>query len=337
VISVFLPRPSGGGGPALLLFFLTAALAGCGGEPGPGPGGGVARVVGSLGTGPGQLFYPRSACVNGRGQLCVVDKSGRLQWFDPEGRFLFAVELPACQKGFPTGINFARSGELLVADSHYQRILVYGPTAGGERPPQVVRSWGSEGAGPSQFTMVRDVVEDSLGCLYSGDYDGPEDRIQKFSPEGRFILSFGKRGSGPGEFQRPQGLAVERREDGRESILVADSCNHRIQRFSLEGRFEGSFGRLGSGPGELKYPYGVAAAPPGSPAAPGIYVAEWGNNRVQRFHHDGRPAGLWGRAGRGPGELSTPWDVAIGPDGKLVVVDYGNHRLQVLLPDALGG
>lgn len=316
--------------PGFLLIATTSALsgtAGCSGKRASSLPAGEVRVVGERGTGPGRLFYPRSAAVNARGELCVVDKSGRLQLFDPAGSFLLEWELPEHDKGQPTGINFSRSGELLVADSHYQRILVYGAPAAG--PPALVRRWGREGTGPGEFTLVRDIVEDSEGYLYAGDYDGPQDRIEKFTSGGDFVLAWGRRGTGDGEFQRPQGMAVMKLRDGSDRILVADSCNHRVQRFTTGGRFEAAFGRLGSGPGEMKYPYGLAVIERAG-GEPEIVVAEWGNNRLQRFDVAGGSQGTWGAPGHERGELATPWDVVAGPGGLVFVVDYGNHRVQVV-------
>jgi peptidylglycine monooxygenase len=66
-------------------------------------------------------------------------------------------------------------------------------------------------------------------------------------------------------------------------------------------------------------------------------VADWGNNRVQRLDGQGRFVASWGAPGRGPGELATPWDVAVAPDGRVLVADYGNHRVQVVPAGRLGG
>ena len=115
-------------------------------------------------------------------------------------------------------------------------------------------------------------------------------------------------------------------DDAGETLLVADSCNHRIQRFSLDGEFIETWGRQGRGPGELSYPHGVAVE---RRSGGDIFVAEWQNNRVQRFDARGRPLGTWGSAGHGSGELATPWDVALGPDGRLLVADFGNNRVQI--------
>src|SRR5207249_345569 len=162
------------------------------------------------------FFEPRGVAIDRSGRICVVDRSGRLQWFGPDGRLLHVVRLPEWEKGQPTGINFDRRGELLVADSHYQRVLVYAPGEP-DAPPARRRMWGSAGGGPGQFTLPRDIVEDSEGCLYVSDYSGPEDRIEKFTAGGELILAFGKRGTGAGEFQRPQGMAIARGPEGRET------------------------------------------------------------------------------------------------------------------------
>jgi DNA-binding beta-propeller fold protein YncE len=313
-------------------------------------GAAVESAIGESGSAPARFVSPRSIAVHPSGrEVCVVDRSGRIQRFAaPEGaassgapaaderirsggeaagtgwRLLNVWMLPIFEIGQPTGINYDRAGHLMVADTHYQRILVYAPETG-----ELLRSFGRAGAGPGEFTQVRDVVEDSSGALFAADFCGPEDRIQKFDAGGSFLRAFGRRGSGPGEFRRPQGLAVHAAMPGpdgapREALLVADSCNHRVQRFSLDGEFLDAWGSCGEGLGEFKYPFAIAIH------RGDVLVVEWGNNRIQRFDARGRPLGSWGGPGRGLGELATPWDVAAGPDGRIFVVDFGNHRVQVL-------
>jgi DNA-binding beta-propeller fold protein YncE len=276
-------------------------------------------VVGSHGAALGRFSEPRAIAVDpGTGRFYVADRSGRIQLFERDGKPVLEWRLPEYRQGQPVGLAVEAAGTLLVSDSHYHRLLRY--AADGSR---VLATWGSEGKGPGQLTFGRDVVVDSAGSIYAGDYGGLNDRILKFSPAGEFILEWGGKGGAPGKFERPQGMAVERRPGGEEAILVADCANHRVQRFTPEGKWLSSFGSLGEGPGELKYPMGIAVGGDGS-----IYVSEWGNNRVQRFDASGRHAGFWGRPGRAEGELATPWEIAAGPGDRLYIADCGNHRIQ---------
>jgi DNA-binding beta-propeller fold protein YncE len=296
---------------------LLAVLAGCGrAEPPSRP----LRVVGSLGVVLGRFSEPRAIAVDPRtGRFHVADRTGRIQLFEPDGEPILEWRLPEYRQGQPVGLAVEPSGTLLVNDSHYHRILRY--EADGSR---ILASWGSEGKGPGQLTFGRDVVVDSDGFIYAGDYGGLNDRILKFSSSGEFILEWGGKGDAPGKFERPQGMAVEKIDGREETILVADCANHRVQRFARDGEWLSSFGTLGTGPGELKYPMGVAVGSDGS-----IYVSEWGNNRVQRFDAAGRPAGFWGRPGRAEGELATPWEIAVAPGDRLLIADCGNNRVQV--------
>ena len=56
--------------------------------------------------------------------------------------------------------------------------------------------------------------------------------------------------------------------------------------------------------------------------------ASYGNHRVQKFTLDGSPLGIWGRSGRGPGELNNPWALAVDHYGDVSVIDSNNHRVQ---------
>jgi hypothetical protein len=49
---------------------------------------------------------------------------------------------------------------------------------------------------------------------------------------------------------------------------------------------------------------------------------------VQKFTTDGRFVGLWGKSGRGEGELAAPWGLTRDSQGRLFVLDSYNHRVQ---------
>ena len=64
-----------------------------------------------------------------------------------------------------------------------------------------------------------------------------------------------------------------------------------------------------------------------------MFVADWGNDRVQRFSADGRFTATYGESGRGDGQFVKPPSVAVDSDGYMYVADWGNERLQVLSPE----
>ena len=81
-----------------------------------------------------------------------------------------------------------------------------------------------------------------------------------------------------GQLNFPRGLAI----DSSGNILVSDTNNGRIQKFSPTGAFLSVFGKTGQGPGEFREPGGIAVDASGN-----IYVADVANNRVQKLKPDG--------------------------------------------------
>jgi sugar lactone lactonase YvrE len=108
--------------------------------------------------------------------------------------------------------------------------------------------------------------------------DSLNNRMQKFTKDGVFIVKWGTAGSGDGEFNMPSGVDV----DTEGTVYVTDWRNDRVQKFTAEGRFLMQFGTSGAGDGELNRPTGIAVDQAGV-----IYVADWRNNRLQVFDADG--------------------------------------------------
>ncbi len=79
--------------------------------------------------------------------------------------------------------------------------------------------------------------------------------------------------------------------------------------------------------GVLRQPRGIACDRAGN-----VYVADFGNCRIQKFDRDLKPVAAWGRRGTAPGEFQDPCDVAVGPDGNVYVADTWNGRVQVFDP-----
>jgi DNA-binding beta-propeller fold protein YncE len=275
-------------------------------------------VWGRRGLSDGRLQKPRAMAVDRQDQLYIVDMTGRIQVFTADGDYLRSWRTPEIDNGKPSGLSFDRHGNLLVADTHYFRVLVYTPL--GEPIPDETIG-GTNGHAPGEFGFVTDAVQDSKGNYYVSEY-GEYDRIQKFSPDRQFLFQWGGHGTEPGQFVRPQNLAV----DDQDQIWVADACNHRIQVFNATGdqaQLVRIWGQQGTQIGQLSYPYDLVLDGRGH-----IYIAEFGNHRVQKFTLDGQSLGCWGKHGRRDGELHQPWALVQDSQGRIHVLDTYNHRVQ---------
>lgn len=128
-------------------------------------------------------------------------------------------------------------------------------------------SFGRTFEGPLFFNYHKEM-------LYISDFSS--DRVYILNQNGYFQDRFGKKGSEPGQFHGPTGIAVSEKD----IIYIADSGNNRVQKFSLDGTFISQFGQ--SGRGKLKMPSGLSISDKNE-----VYVADKGNARVAVFDEEG--------------------------------------------------
>lgn len=297
----------------MLLITLTAIPSGC--RRAPLTDSGVVHIFGGVGLGDGHFNYPRAIASNRLNQLFVADKSGRVQRFDADGVFELSWKTPTSAAGFPVGLAVHPDGRVFVADTHYHRVLVYRDDG------TMLASFGELGNGDGQFQLPTDVAFDAAGNIYVSEYY-ENDRITKWSPDFRFLRELPTHIGGI-RLSRPTGLVV----DDEQTLWVADACNHRLIRYSLEGDMISTFGTFGSAPGELRYPYDISLSPTGE-----LLVCEYEGHRLQWFSKDGKSLRTWGRSGRAPGELFAPWGAVYGPHGRVYVLDSLNSRVQIIEP-----
>ena len=145
------------------------------------------------------------------------------------------------------------------------------------------------------------------------------DRVSIFSPRGEKLQSFGTSGrSDQGQFKAPRGVAF----DSEGNILVAD--NHRIQKFTMRGRFLATVGTEGNGPLQFKYPYDITFNVSNNK----IYVSDE-NHRIQILNSDLTFFSTFGRQGIGKGQFNFPRAISCDSTGRVYVADSCNHRIQV--------
>ncbi len=271
------------------------------------------KVIGARGAGLGEFNKPRSVAVDAGDNLYVVDMTGRVQKFSPDGDFLSFWQMPQTDKGKPKGMCRDEKGNIVVLEPHYSRVNHFAPD--GKR----VAQWGAHGTNAGELAFPRSVVVNSRGNIFVSEY-GLTERVQQFTAEGKqWIRLLGKGGDGDGEFNRAEGLGI----DAQDRLYVADSCNHRIEIFSPDGKFVAAYGRPGTGLGEMSYPYDVTVDAQGLQ-----FVCEFGNSRIQIFDRNRQPVEILGGPGAAPGQFSNPWGVALDSKGNLYVADAMNHRVQ---------
>ena len=282
----------------------------------------VELVWGRRGQSSGRFLKPRAIAIDRNDELYIVDTTGRIQVFDRDGNWLRQWKTPQTKNGRPTGMSIQHGQSpqddlLLVADTHYYRMLVY--TLQGERVDSQ-EIGGIAGRNPGEFAFVTHAACDSQGRYYIGEY-GDSDRIQQFDPNGQFMTQWGGTGRQPEQFIRPQSLVVS-----DQVLWVADSCNHRVQRFDISGdqpRLMDVWGSLGQGPNQFHYPYDLAVLDDG-----GVLVCEYGNQRIQRLSAEGTFVATWGAPGFAVGQLYQPWGLVVDSRNRMHVLDSNNHRVQ---------
>ena len=115
--------------------------------------------------------------------------------------------------------------------------------------------------------------------------------------------------------------------DAEDNLYLTDSLNHRVQKFTKDGKFLAKWGEEGNGPGQFNMPWGITLDRQGN-----VYVADWRNDRVQKFDSSGRFIAEWDGQGGADDRFNRPSGLAVDDDGDIYVCDWGNERVQVLSP-----
>jgi sugar lactone lactonase YvrE len=194
----------------------------------------------------GRVWGSTSAVdVDPKGNIWVADRctqnscAGRseepIMQFDPSGKMLRSFG--ANMFIFPHGFDVDHEGNVWITDARGQdgkghQVFKFSPAG---KLLLTLGKAGVAGDGPDTFNQPSDVVVAPNGDIFVADgHDTNSNaRIVKFSKDGKFIKTWGKRGSAPGDFDTPHAIAL----DSKGRLFVGDRANNRIQIFDQEGKF----------------------------------------------------------------------------------------------------
>jgi sugar lactone lactonase YvrE len=258
-------------------------------------------------TGQGSLTRPFGVALDEADNLCIADTGAAMVCFLDRTRKTWQSWDKIGSMELISPVAFVKQkSTFIVADSGLRKVLAF------------------DGKGKLLFEFAQPMIRPS-GLAIAGDKlfvaDAGEHHILIFELGGKYLAAFGKRGTGPGEFNYPTHLAT----DAKGRLFVTDSMNFRIQIFDASGRYEGAIGTVGDSSGTLSRPKGVAVDRDGN-----IYVVDALFDNLQIFDQSGRFLLAVGEAGEAAGEFWMPAGIAISREGLIYVADSYNRRIQVL-------
>src|SRR3989304_1522418 len=260
-----------------------------------------------------RLSRPAGVRADAAGNLYVTDtKNPRVQKLGPAGTFLKtwgSYGFTAGHFNAPSGIAVNRTGNVFVADTWNQRIQKF------DAEGRFLLEWGALGRGDGRFNAPTGIAVDRAGRVHvisAGLQPAPSRnladifrvlRVQICTGAGTLLQAWGRAGSGAGQFDRAMALALDRAGN----VYVADTENHRVQKFGPSGTPLRQWGAL---PVEvLKRPAALTAD-----AAGHVYIAGQGNFRVVRADQRGTVLAVWLFS-----QTAVFEDVAVGPAGAVYV------------------
>jgi sugar lactone lactonase YvrE len=330
---------------------------------------------GSQGTGNGKFSSPEGIAVDSSNPLnkvvYVIDgKNHRIQKFTSDGMYLGQWGSFGQGEG-----QFIQPRDIAIDTSDSLNKVVYVVDSNNDRIQKFYDDgtyigqlgYPNDGIGENfgEFRMPSGIAVDSSGSVYvSESYSthGPQ-RIQKFTSNGDFVTAWGSycdisnsfscntnapgaKERGDGQFNRPIGIAI----DSSGFIYVADTDNHRIQKFTSDGSFLtkwGSFcmleaGRAGGcidpdGQGPLELGDGQFYRPKSIAIDSSGFINVCDNNmRVQQFTQNGDFIAKYIDAGTAPGLINEQSSLSFDSSDQLYISDSVNNRVQVFKKRAIG-
>lgn len=280
------------------------------------------KFIREIGQGLYGFIFAHTVRVDPQDNIWVVDEgSNMVIKFNPEGRVVMTM---------------GRKPEAVTVPGGPPRGGGPGPAAaGGQGGPAPAAAGGRDGgaaAAPAapvgagirgdNFNRPTDVAWDAAGNIFVADGYG-NSRVAKFDRNGRFLTTWGSRGTAPGQFNTVHSIAT----DAQGNVYVGDRGNRRIQVFDNNGTFKTQFINVGA-------PWALCITP-----GPHQYLytsnsngtANMDNGEIYKMELDGRIVGKFGRAGKLLKEFGSTHEIDCRKDNELLVGEITNWRVQKLL------
>jgi hypothetical protein len=164
--------------------------------------------------------------------------------FDPKGRYLRSWGKGMF--GSPHGLRIDKDDNVFVTDTVNHQVMKFTSTG---KLLFTLGTKGVTGTDAKTFNRPTDIAFAKNGDFYVSDGYG-NSRVVKFSKEGKFLMTWGKPGRGPGEFQVPHSIQT----DSKGRVFVSDRENNRIQIFDADGKFLSQWTHLGCTQGMMILP-----------------------------------------------------------------------------------
>lgn len=270
--------------------------------------------------------------------------------FGPDGAFIREIGQNLYGFAFAHTVRIDKSDNIWATDEGTSMVIKFNPAGRvqmvlgrreeavepaaapvpGKTPPAV---WG-------EFNRPTDVTWDLAGNIFVADgYNNS--RVVKIDPNGRWVKTWGTRGTGPSQFNILHAIA----SDAKGNIYVGDRSNRRIQVFDPNGTFLRQFTinvpftkpvnvMDGDEPVAGSNPLSESGQPWAACITPGptqyLFVSDAVPGRIYKLTLDGKVLGVLGEAGKQPKQFGWIHEIACPSEHELWVAELLNWRIQKL-------
>jgi len=265
--------------------------------------------------------------VNSKGHVFVFHRGGHTQLFefDQNGKFIREIGKDLYGFTFAHVVRIDKDDNIWCVDEGSNMVIKFNPEGRVVmvfgRKPEAVEAPAPAAPGvipaarPNTFNRPTDIAWDAQGNSYVSDgYNNS--RVAKFDKDGNWVKAWGTRGTEPGQFHTPHTIVT----DPSGKVYVGDRENNRIQIFNGDGEFLKQWTNVGA-------PWAMCIT---NGPKPVIYSSDSIPGRIYKLDLDGKILGVFGKAGKAPGQFGWVHEMACPTENTLWVGEIQNWRVQKL-------